>query len=45
MNATIPEKGSVRVIQITDKQYERMKILVGTKKNNETTKSEQLVLF
>lgn len=45
LNTNIPQKGSVRVIQITDKQYERMKILVGTKKNNEKAKSEQLVLF
>lgn len=45
LKASIPEKGSVRVIQITDKQYERMKILVGEKKNNEKTKAEQLVLF
>lgn len=45
LNSTIPEKGSVRIIQITDKQYERMKILVGTKKNNEKSQSEQLVLF
>ncbi len=45
LQATIPQKGSVRVMQITDKQYERMKILVGTKKNNEKTKAEQLVLF
>lgn len=41
----IPQKGSVRMIQITDKQYERMKILVGTKRNNEKTKAEQLILF
>ena len=45
LQATIPNKGSVRVIQITDKQYERMKILVGTRKNNEKTKTEQLILF
>ncbi len=45
LNGNIPEKGSVRVMQITDKQYERTKILVGTKKNNEKTKTEQLVLF
>ncbi|PJB73052.1 MAG: CRISPR-associated endonuclease Cas2 [Alphaproteobacteria bacterium CG_4_9_14_3_um_filter_47_13] len=45
LKSVIPEKGSVRVMQITDKQYERMKILVGTKKNNEKTKAEQLVLF
>lgn len=41
----IPESGSVRAIQITDKQYERMHILVGDRQNNEKTKAEQLVLF
>lgn len=41
----IPEKGSVRMMQITDKQYERMKILVGNRSKNEKTKSEQLLLF
>lgn len=41
----LPRQGSVRAMQVTDKQYERMKILVGTKQNNEKTKSEQLVLF
>ena len=45
LHLSIPQKGSVRVMQVTDKQYERMKILVGTKKNNEKTKTEQLVLF
>lgn len=45
LQAAIPDKGSVRVMQITDKQYERMKILVGTRQNNEKTKAEQLVLF
>ena len=45
LQANLPEKGSVRVMQITDKQYERTKILVGTRTRNEKTKSEQLVLF
>ena len=45
LNANLPEKGSVRVIQITDKQYERMKTLVGNRTKNEKTKAEQLVLF
>lgn len=45
LKGTIPQKGSVRVMQVTDKQYERMKILVGTKKNNEKARAEQLVLF
>ena len=45
LQVSIPEKGNVRVMQVTDKQYERMKILVGNKTKNEKTKSEQLVLF
>ncbi len=45
LHTNLPEKGSVRVMQITDKQYERMKTLVGTKTKNEKTKAEQLVLF
>ncbi len=42
---SLPSKGSVRAIQITDKQYARQKILVGKQKNNEETKAEQLLLF
>lgn len=45
LQSIIPAKGHIRAFQITDKQYERMKILVGMKKNNEKTKTEQLVLF
>ncbi len=45
LRASVPEKGSIRVMQVTDKQYERTKILVGESKNNEKTKTEQLVLF
>ncbi len=45
LDSTLPSEGSIRVLKITDKQYERMKILVGTRKNNEKTKTEQLVLF
>ncbi len=45
LQSVLPEKGAIRAMQITDKQYERTKILVGTKKNNEETKTEQLVLF
>jgi len=45
LTSNLPRSGSVRMMQVTDKQYERMKILVGKKTNNETTKAEQLVLF
>lgn len=45
LHNSIPSKGSVRAIQITDKQYERMKILIGKQKIREKTKTEQLLLF
>jgi len=45
LRSVLPEKGSIRAMQITDKQYKRTMILVGTKKNNEKTKTNQLVLF
>ena len=45
LQTVLPEKGAIRAMQITDKQYERTKILVGKKQNNEETKTEQLVLF
>jgi CRISPR-associated protein Cas2 len=45
VQANLPPKGSVRAMQITDKQYERMKTLVGNRTQNEKTKAEQLVLF
>jgi len=40
----VPPKGSVRVLTVTDSQYERMFTLVGTKKLQEST-HEQLLLF
>lgn len=45
IQGNLPAKGSVRAMQITDKQYERMKTLVGNRTKNEKTKAEQLVLF
>ncbi|MDP9196634.1 MAG: CRISPR-associated endonuclease Cas2 [Pseudomonadota bacterium] len=45
LQAAIPEKGSIRAMQVTDKQYERMQILVGNRRKNEKTKAEQLILF
>jgi len=42
----LPPKGNVRVLQITDKQYGRMEILVGDEKVTEKKLgNEQLVLF
>ena len=41
----LPNKGSVRALQVTDKQYERMRILVGKASKTEEKAGEQLVLL
>ncbi len=41
----LPKKGNVRVLQITDRQYARMKLLVGEALENERRASEQLLLL
>ena len=41
----LPAKGSVRALQVTDRQYERMKTLVGTRAKQEKVGSDQLVLL
>jgi CRISPR-associated protein Cas2 len=41
----LPPKGSVRALQITDKQYGRMKLLVGSPAKNEKIGATQLVLL
>ena len=40
-----PQQGNIRVLQVTDNQYARMKLLVGTKKKEEKIGTNQLVLF
>ena len=41
----LPSKGSVRALQVTDKQYARMKLLLGTAGKNEKVAPQQLVLL
>ena len=41
----LPKRGNVRSIIITNSQYERMKILLGTEKYDEKIGERQLVLF
>jgi CRISPR-associated protein Cas2 len=41
----LPPKGSVRTLQVTDRQYARMKLLLGEAKLSERKASEQLVLL
>ena len=45
LTRSLPEKGSVRALQVTDKQYGRMKLLLGTVKKNERVATQQLVLL
>ena len=41
----LPPKGSVRTLQVTDKQYARMKLMLGEASTSEKKASQQLVLL
>lgn len=41
----LPKKGSVRCLQVTDKQYGRMRLLVGEATKNEQIAPQQMVLL
>ena len=41
----LPRTGSVRALQVTDKQYARMKILLGNQMAEETKGGQQLLFF
>lgn len=41
----LPKKGSVRCLQVTDKQYGRMRLLVGEATKNERVAPQQMVLL
>jgi CRISPR-associated protein Cas2 len=41
----LPKKGSVRALQVTDKQYGRMRLLLGEMTRNETIAPRQMVLL
>ena len=46
LSQNLPAKGSIRFLQITDKQYAQMKFLVGTpKKQEKKVNKDQLLLF
>ena len=40
----IPQRGSVHILSVTDKQYENMRTFEGKRREN-TKKPEQLILF
>ena len=41
----LPKKGSVRTLQVTERQYARMKLLIGESKRSEKVAPNQLVLL
>jgi len=41
----LPPEGSVRALQVTERQFARMKLLVGTTTRQERTGTDQLVLL
>lgn len=45
MRASLPKEGSVRTLQVTDKQYGRMEFMLGTAPKTEEIGSSQMVLL
>lgn len=41
----LPSEGSIRALQVTDKQYSRMRILLGNLTVEEQTGGDQLLFF
>ena len=44
-HSSLPKKGSIRALQVTDKQYARMQILLGNLVPEERTDGQQLLFF
>jgi CRISPR-associated protein Cas2 len=45
VTANLPLQGSVRALQVTDKQYGKMRLLLGEVKKNEKVAPQQMVLL
>jgi CRISPR-associated protein Cas2 len=45
VTAHLPRKGSVRALQVTDRQYGRMKLLLGARTPTEAVAGQQMVLL
>lgn len=45
LKAILPTKGNIRMLQVTEKQYVRMEILLGSVKKSEKNAGKQLLLF
>ncbi|BAS68108.1 MAG: CRISPR-associated endonuclease Cas2 [Gammaproteobacteria bacterium] len=45
LKSILPPKGNIRMLQVTEKQYARMEILLGSVKKTEKSAGKQLLLF
>ena len=45
VTSSLPSQGSVRVLQVTDRQYARMRLLLGKAPRTEMIGSQQMVLL
>ena len=45
VRTALPKEGSVRALQVTDKQYGRMEIMLGLAAKSEKTGTQQMVLL
>lgn len=43
LNQNLPEKGSVRMLTLTEKQYESIEVLLGQKTFDDTSESTELI--
>lgn len=45
LRAVMPPEGSIRCLRVTDKQYARMRVMLGTSTKTEAKASDQLILL
>lgn len=45
IKASLPPDGEVRILHVTDRQFTKMDVYIGKKRNNPESPPEQLVLF
>ena len=45
VRGSLPQEGSVRTLQVTDRQYARMELMLGTAPKTETLGASQMVLL
>ncbi|MCX5620104.1 CRISPR-associated endonuclease Cas2 [Bombella pollinis] len=45
VRTALPREGSIRALQVTDKQYGRMEVMLGLAKKTEKVGTKQMVLL